>query len=178
MWRAAMADETADAYGLASAALPAHARGISVEPVPGRSPPSLEAGTVDRILGGAGAAQAHARPADERLQGHQVASSPTSSAPTRPGGMAHALRLASEIAPVQLGSERDALIKPADASGTPSAVKAGEGTPSAVKAGEDERLQRLLQEHAAKTRSALEALRVLTGNAQSLEHAVLSIRLR
>jgi hypothetical protein len=168
MWRAAMADETADAYGLASAAPPAHARAISVEPVPGRSPRSLEAGTVDRILGGAGAAQAHARPADERLQGHQVASSSTSSAPTRPGGMAHALRLASEIAPVQLGTERDALIKPADASGTPSAVKAGE----------DERLQRLLQEHAAKTRSALEALRVLTGNAQSLEHAVLSIRLR
>jgi hypothetical protein len=165
MWRAAMADETADAYGLASAAPPA--RGISVEPVPG-SPPSLEAGTADRILGGAGAAQAHAMPADERLQGHQVASSPTSSAPTRPGGMAHALRLASEIAPVQLGTERDALIKPADASGTPSAVKPGE----------DERLQRLLQEHAAKTRSALEALRVLTGNAQSLEHAVLSIRLR
>ena len=171
MWRAAMADETADAYGLASAAPPAHVRGISVEPVPG-SPRSLEAGTADRILGGAGAAQAHARPADERLQGHQVASSPTSSAPTRPGGMAHALRLASEIAPavaeLQLGTERDALIKPADASGTPSAVKAGE----------DERLQRLLQEHAAKTRSALEALRVLTGNAQSLEHAVLSIRLR
>jgi hypothetical protein len=167
MWRAAMADETADAYGLASAAPPAHVRGISVEPVPG-SPPSLEAGTADRILGGAGAAQAHARPADERLQGHKVASSPTSSAPTRPGSMAHAMRLASEIAPVQLGTERDALIKPADASGTPSAVKAGE----------DERLQRLLQEHAAKTRSALEALRVLTGNAQSLEHAVLSIRLR
>ena len=168
MWRAAMADETADAYGLASAAPPAHARAISVEPVPGRSPRSLEAGTADRILGGAGAAQAHARPADERLQGHKVASSPTSSAPTRPGGMARALRLASEIAPVQLGTERDALIKPADASGTPSAVKPGE----------DERLQRLLQEHAAKTRSALEALRVLTGNAQSLEHAVLSIRLR
>jgi hypothetical protein len=83
--------------------------------------------------------------------------------------------LAKELAESTKDKERPAGISPLAAVDE----RAGSSeSPSAGKAGEDERLQRLLREHAEKTRSAWEALRILTSNAQSLEHAVLSIRLR